>query len=106
LPSRSKIAFQKTIRRTIILPMGSFEAVVSAFSHKVAELREATLLRVDGKQTQHEHILRLFSLPPATQLTRAVRHPCDAVRLGRRTDWPGFAMQTIPASCTPRTWKQ
>ena len=31
-------------------PVGSFEAVVSAFSLQVAELREATLLRVDGER--------------------------------------------------------
>lgn len=28
---------------------GGFEAVVSAFSKQIAELREATLLRVDGE---------------------------------------------------------
>lgn len=31
------------------MDLGSFEAVVSAFSAQVAELREATLLRVDGE---------------------------------------------------------
>ena len=38
----------------------SFEAVVAAFSSQVAELREGTLLRVDGKM-QRKFMKRMSS---------------------------------------------
>lgn len=48
----------------MVEPVGAFEAVVSAFSQQVAELREATLLRVDGEQQRSPRRRRSRLLPP------------------------------------------
>jgi hypothetical protein len=57
-----KLAFSTLPARATPTPdkmdaMGSFEAVVYAFSQQVAELREATLLRVDGACNQRPEVL-------------------------------------------------
>lgn len=74
-------------------PVGAFEAVVSAFSQQVAELREATLLRVDGEPPP---ILGVGAPAAATW------HPCSTITLCCR---PTCLVQTAHGRCIPRTWK-
>ena len=65
---------------------GGLEAVIRAFSLQVAELREATLLRVDG-EFEHEHNVGQQLKPPDTPIVSL--NPS----------------QTQPKSCMLGTWR-
>jgi hypothetical protein len=75
------------------MELGSFETMISEFSKRVAELREATMLRVDGKGN-----LGSLLRPGMAWAAWAVGVLSLQTLLA--------SLQTPPGSCIRTTWRQ
>lgn len=100
--SKPSLASHCTVAQYNMDSVGSFEAVMGAFSQQVAELREATLLRVDGEGSGA--CVRQYISSVTIPLTAAMAMPlADGDSSAAPHPFP--PPQTIRAACTIRMWR-